>query len=498
MDNHSDLAAERAVLTGIFAFGDECYSDIAPIVTANTFTNESNALIWKCAEHILRNEPSATIDVPSIMSAASSMGQANKLEATSEKQYLRAIIGSPIKQETVRRMAGRIRKLEIFRLLNGQLDEAKLNILGATGDEPLSKVFAMAEEPIFNLTSLLTDNGGGGIRRMGDGGREYMIHLMDNPRDMIGISTGFEEFDRAIGGGCRENSLDVIAARPKTGKSFLVDNFGINISGQQIPVFNIDTEMNWEEHLHRITAAIAGVDIEDIETGKCGKLSRRQVLDATDYLNTLPFYYESVLDKSFEEILASLRRWMTRTVGLDENGKLKPCVVIYDYLKMLSADFATGNMAEYQALGFVTTALKNLMGRYRGRCICFAQLNREGIDREDSSVISGSDRIIHYCTSFSIYKKKTEDERIEAMALAPEAKYFTHKLMPIIGRHGAGLADGDYINIGANYKQGKLTEGPTKYQLANGWTGKNRPNRGHNTGFTINESDADVDCQLEL
>jgi len=292
---------------------------------------------------------------------------------------------------------------------------------------------------------------------------------MANPRSQMGISTGNPIWDRAIGGGLRGNSVDVIAARAKTGKTMLVDNTALHISGQQIPVFNLDTEMNWEEHLHRIIGNLAGVEIRDIETGKCGinGLSQQQVVDAREKLKTLPYYYECVIGKQFEDLLASMRRWVTRTVGLEKDGKAKPCVIIYDYLKLMSSDSLVGDMKEYQALGFIMTALKNFMGRYNVPCLCFAQLNREGIDGEDESALAGSDRIVHYCTSLSFYKKKTPEEIVESPR-GPKGETYTHKLLPIVSRHGEGLQGSDYINVVADYKRGRIIEGPTRNQLESG------------------------------
>ena len=39
------------------------------------------------------------------------------------------------------------------------------------------------------------------------------------------------------------------------------------------------------------------------------------------------------------------------------------------------------------------------------------------------------------------------------------------KLVPIVARHGAGLDDGDYINMNMFGKFGKLVEGQTRNQL---------------------------------
>lgn len=456
------------MLAGVIRNGVETYLDVCDLVTPRTFTEPLFEVVWSCVSHLYsQQEEVAQIDWPTLVGAASSLGVKKELEASGVRQRLRGIIAEPVKPESARRHAAKIRKLEIARLLESQVRAAGKQLGLVTGDETLTKIISLAEEPIFDLTSCLTDDGAGGAKRMGDGAVEYMQYLMENPRDMVGISTGMESFDKSLGGGLRPNSFDIIAARPKTGKTQVVDNVGIHISGKEgIPAFNIDTEMTQEEHLHRIIANLSGVPCHDIETGKVvfNKIGKKQVLDAAERLSTMPYWYECIIGKQFEEMLASLRRWVVREVGLDERGKAKPCVIIYDYLKMLDQNFSSSGLQEHQALGYITTALKNFMGRYGVACLSFAQLNREGIDREDTDAIAGSDRIIHYCTSFTIYKKKTDEERTEAMDL----QKYTHKLVPIIGRHGKGLQDGDYINILADYDHGRIIEGPTRFSAGKG------------------------------
>ncbi len=458
-----NVSAERGLLSGVFNHGGEIYHDICDIVTTKSFSVETNKFIWACLDHVLKELPNGTIDLPTFMTAAKTLGHNEFFGQDKEMKHLRAIIDCPMMPVNARKMAGQIRKLEIARMLHGQLEVARANLADTTGEESFDKLIAMAEAPIFDLTSLLTNQATGGARRMGDGAEEYMRHLMDNPRDSIGIQTGMPNYDLAIGGGIRPNSMDVIVARLKTGKTFLVDNVALHIAGHEnIPVFNVDTEMTWEEHLHRVCANLAGVNSHDIETGRVAKdpISKMAVIEGAKRLKDMPYHYECVIGREFEEILASMRRWVTRTVGLNADGKAKPCVIIYDYLKMMSASFTGGDMQEYQALGFIATALKNFMGRYGVGCLCFAQSNREGIDREDTGVIGGSDRIAQYATSATLFKVKSDEERAES-----DSKY-THKLVPLAGRHGAGLASGDYINLEAQYAQGRIIEGPTRDQLA--------------------------------
>lgn len=457
-----DIAAERGVLSGVAKFGIDAFDDICDMVGPDTFSDPDNQLLWAAFDDLCRNHNAKTIQFPDLCSAFNRLrlGELSKENV----QYFRALNNTPVVIEGVRRHAATIRKLEIARKLDNQLDIAKSNLKDVRGDEPIDKILSMAENPIFDFTSLLSNTQFQGVRRMGDGARSYLEHVMDNPRELMGISTGFKRFDMAIGGGLRRGSVDIVGARQKTGKTQFVDNVGVNIAKQKIHVLNVDTEMDWEEHVHRIAANMAGVAVYDIETGRVTHRpqDRQRVLEMADKLNEYPYDYLCVRDMPFQEILSHMRRWVTRTVGLGPDGKANPCVIIYDYLKLMSAQEIARNMQEYQMLGFVSSSLKNFMGRYGIGCLCFSQLNREGINGEDSGVMRGADRILDVCTSFSIYKWKSDTERAGAR---PEHRIYTHKLKSVFTRHGEGLDPDDYINMESQYKFGRIVEGPLRSEL---------------------------------
>jgi len=90
------------------------------------------------------------------------------------------------------------------------------------------------------------------------------------------------------------------------------------------------------------------------------------------------------------------------------------------------------------------------------------QLNRDGITKESTDAVSGSDRLIWLCTSFTIFKSKSAEELAED---GPEAG--NRKLVPIVARHGGGLDDGDYINMNMLGSHAKLIELQTRNERKN-------------------------------
>jgi hypothetical protein len=222
--------------------------------------------------------------------------------------------------------------------------------------------------------------------------------------------------------------------------------------------------MSKEDHLHRLIANMSGVPINEIATGKFvdDPVKNDKIQEAVAKLESIPYSYISVAGKPFEQIMNLIRRWVVQEVKTDESGKTNECLIIYDYLKLMSSSSITNNIQEYQALGFQITSLHNLCVKLDIPCLSFVQLNRDGITKESTDAVSGSDRLVWLCTSFSIFKSKSPEEIAED---GPNAG--NRKLVPIVSRHGAGIDDGDYINMQMVGSHAKLLELQTRNELKN-------------------------------
>lgn len=454
----NDPAAERAVLAGIYKYGSGAYLDICDMVKVGTFSIKANQCIWKCLDHICRHSDDAVIDLPSILSVAKELGLNTIIERPEEAKHLNSIMQLHVDRSNVRKFAGKIRKLEIARLIHKQGQVLQDKMTEIQGTEPISLILGTAEEVIFDFTSLLDDGEANPIK-IGTNLEQYLDYLGQNPVKQMGISTGFNKWDEAIGGGLRPGTLNVIAARPKVGKTILSDNMGYNIASNGIPVLNLDTEMLKEDHQHRSLAMLSNVKIHDIETGQFSldEQKKKRVYEAAKKINDVPYFHKSIAGANFEDQIALMRRWLQKSVGLNVDGTAKQCVIIYDYLKLMESTGISDSLHEFQLLGFMMTTLHNFSVRYRIPIIIFMQLNRDGITREGTDTASGSDRIVWLCSNFTIFKLKSEEEIAED---GPEVG--NRKMVVIVTRHGEGTMFGDYINCYFDAKYAKIREGKRK------------------------------------
>lgn len=464
-----DLPAERAVLSGIYKHGTDSYLDIADILQQSTFTDTTNQALYKCISH-LYDSGIEELDEASIFSKAKELGYEEVFTDPNERTYLRSIFNSSVKSENIPRFASKIRKLEIARLLYDQIGDAQSSLVKITGNESVEEILGIAEESIFDFTSLLQDPNQQQLSKITDGLKEYLAYVKENQRDIIGISSGYPYYDVAIGGGFRRRTVSLIGARTKVGKSMLALNIALHLAIiKKTPVLYLDTEMNKEDQWPRMIAALARdknirVTITEVETGKFANKYAKEIDDIADSIENIPLHHENVSGKEFTEILSLMRRWIRKHVGFDENGKIKDCLIIYDYLKLTTSKDITHNLQEYQILGFIATAMHNFTVRYDLPILSLIQLNRDGIDRESSSAFSQSDRILWLVTNYSIFKFKSAEDMSESGG----PLHGTHKLVALAARHGPGMAEGDYLNMHVEKEYAWIKEGDTKYNLKRG------------------------------
>ena len=456
--NLSDVGAERAVLAALFSYGLESYVEISDLLSYSSFAHQNNQVIYKCIEKILNND--AEVDLPSILAASEQLNLSGVIKTNQELEYIKSLMEFPIKKENVVYFAAQIKKFELARKAKKIANKITQDLDSINGDESVDEIINLIENPITDF--LRQDDIGQKPEKLGDDIDEYLEFLIENKCDQIGLSSGFPRFDAVVGGGLRRKCVDLVSARPGVGKSVFADNVALHNARKGIPVLMLDTEMSKEDHLNRVVSNISGVPIEEVSTGKFADDDEKliKVKEAMEEIRDVPYTYVSVAGAPFETIMNTIKRWIVQDVGQDEYGRTNDCLVVYDYLKLMSSSSINNNIQEYQALGFQITNLHNLAVKFDFPCLSFVQLNRDGITKESTDAVSGSDRLIWLCTSFSIFKLKSAEELAED---GPSSG--NRKLVTLKARHGAGLLDGNYINMNMIGSHSQLLELRTRDEV---------------------------------
>lgn len=451
-----NVAAERATLAGLCQFGHDVFVDINELVGIDCFTSHMNQVFFKCITEVLSK--SETVDVPSIISTCTVLGFGDILQEKQNGDYIRSLFNFNISRANCMSNAKIIKKLDVVRKAQAVAKEMYVDLSSINGTESIDEIVSKIEQPIFDYTMGLSSGEDDKTELLSDGIDEYIEFLSNDRPEIAGIPSPWPIYNAAIGGGRRRGGVYLIAARPKVGKSSFAINDAIHVSSLGIPVLYLDTEMNKKAQLPRILASLSTQSMKSIENGDFAvhDFHFGQVKRAGEVLKSMPLHYRRIAGKPFEEILSIIRRWIVKDVG-KENGVTRDCLIIYDYFKLMDTG-SLEKMQEYQALGFQIQQLADMCNTYDIACASYVQMNRDGITKDTTDVLSQSDRLLWLCSSLALLKRKTTEE---IMTAGPENGNMKLIVTPE-QRYGPGLDEGDWINFTFDKEKCQLKELTTK------------------------------------
>jgi replicative DNA helicase len=462
---NKDRNAELVVLGGICRHGLDAYLDASDLINEDVFQHEETRAVWQCVEHIYKDGVERKIDTHSIVSASRTLDLESVIKQPEVLTLLKSLVNYNAERSTITAESKKLRKISIAKELVELCRDIADKLKETTGEEETSEILNNFEEPAFEYISKINSIRAEGPVLIAEGIDEILDHVESNPTENMGIPTPFPKLNWCIGGGARRGESNVLAGRQKSGKSITTDAIGLHVAEHlNIPVLNVDTEMTRKKHLFRILANLSGIEIRDIERGTYASNpeNRALVRQAAERLKKMPYYYECVIDKSFDEHLSTIRRWVSKIVGVDDKGQTKDALVLYDYIQCNDeSDFKNNKFNnESQILGFRINALNKLLVKCDVSSWIGVQMNRASIKEVDSASVFGSDRIGMKCASLTAIQKKDESELSEFGIDEGNLK-----LIPLLSRNGEPLADGDYINLKFIGRTATVIEGRTRNEL---------------------------------
>lgn len=425
MANTLTVKSEKAVLSYIIKNCDKIFDIDGILIDAEDFSSPISANIYRAAKN-MAGESSELSDGSQLDRVLVEERIAREYPASynsSPQAYTQAIdaiykTDSPSDNQAkdhVRAVVTASYRSKITGFLTNLRDE-----IGSSTNA--SEMVNSVEKGVYDFTSSLFR--GEDLVTIGGTYTDWLNEIVEKAEEgdiETGIPTGFDLWDKAIGGGVRAGTVNVIAARPKRHKSFLAITMSKNIAEKGVPVLYLDTELSLELQRSRLTATMANVPLHAIETGAFvrNQSMSNAIMAVVPEIEDLKLDYAQIGGWGLEQQVSIIRRWYARRVGKDENGNWNRAVVVLDYLKLMNSK-DKGDDKEYEALGYRMSALHDLMRDYGGSMIALAQQNRGGVEADDATTISGSDRIIWLCDNFTILAKKSDAEISADIANAEE------------------------------------------------------------------------------
>ena len=372
-------------------------------VTPQMFASESHKFIYMAMAHLI--DQGVKPDPVGIMNVYTSEEAKKAMEEAGGTGYIE-MLSLQNTATPIQILAGHIKQAAARREVYEQAERTKQLAL-KDSESDLNSFLGRVENDYRDIA--IEYQVATGVQKMGDGLGDHLNDLLRNPRTVVGIKTGWKQYDLASQG-LVDGELTVVGARSKVGKSSLILNWVAKITCEdKIPTLYADTEMTKKEQEEKLLSIISGVPHYEIRTGFFGrdtkhgtaqeKIARIQL--AVKVIKDAPFYHIEMPDFTIEKVSALARKYQI------EKGIQLLC---FDYLKLPSSGVFD---KEYQALGQLTNGLKALAGTLKIPVLTAVQLNRSAIGNNemDESSVGGSDRILQLASRLCLLREATEEEQ---------------------------------------------------------------------------------------
>ena len=359
-----DVAAEQSVLGGMLLSKD-AIADVVEVVRGHDFYRPAHELVYEAIVDLYgRGEPADAVTVSAELQKRGELGRVGGAP------YLHTLISSVPTAANAGYYARIVRETAVLR----RLVEAGTKIvqMGYTGDGDADDIVDAAQAEVYSVTDRRTSEDYVPLSAIMEGTLDEIEAIGSRGGEMVGVPTGFADFDE-LTNGLHPGQMIVVAARPAVGKSTL----GLDIAraaaiknGMTTCIFSL--EMGRNEITMRLLSAEARVPLHHMRTGKLTDDDWTRLARRMGEVSNAPLFIDDSPNMSMMEIRAKCRR-------LKQRSDLK--LVIIDYLQLMSS----GKRVEsrQQEVSEFSRAIKLLAKELEVPVIAISQLNRGSEQRTD-------------------------------------------------------------------------------------------------------------------
>lgn len=413
---------EQQFLSGLIKF-PEVYPEIAHYISEEDFFSEASQ-VNKTIFCVLRQslENTETVDEIVLAERVKSLG-IDFEDNINIVDYIKALSMRKTSENSVVTSAKELKKLSVKRVLcqssSDIIDKIKslpntasYSDIVDTADSIYNKNINVFQEESDNPENIFSDM------------RDIMEERGENPIEEFGFMGPHESINNLYGSLLKPGNITVVVARSGVGKTQFCMDFCIKTSSKHnnVPVLHLDNgEMSKEEIMDRQCAAMTGVPLHLVQTGKwrnAGKDIVNQMREGLAKIDSLQFYYYNVGGMSVDNMINLVRRFYYSKVGRGNR-----MILNFDYIKTTFENFSS--KTEWQVVGEMVDKFKRLVMKdivFENEpmiaMLTSVQSNRTGIvgNRnsnsivDDESIVSLSDRITQFSSHLFSLRKKTTDE----------------------------------------------------------------------------------------
>ena len=358
------VEAEQSVLGGLL-LDNASFDRIADRIAETDFYRDEHRRIFRQIRRLLeRGKPVDAVTV------AESLDTAGEGSETGGLAYLGELAANTPSAANIVRYAEIVRDRALLRQLVTAGDEIADSALNPVGrdpkqllDEAEAKVFAIAEGGFRHQTGfqhinpLLTQV----VERIQE------LHDRDNPSEITGIPTGYNDLDNRTSG-LQPGDLLIVAGRPSMGKTSFALNMAEHVAIEVgLPVAVFSMEMGGAQLAMRMLSSVGRLDAHRVRTGRLNDDEWARLSFALGKMHEAPLYIDETQALNPIDLRARARRLCRQC------GKLG--LIVIDYLQLMSAANGGGENRATE-ISEISRSLKGLAKELSVPVIALSQLNR--------------------------------------------------------------------------------------------------------------------------
>jgi len=359
------IEAEQAVLGGLL-LDNLVFERISDVLSADDFYRFDHRLIWHQISRLIdKNQPA---DVVTVFEALQSDGQGGELPGGME--YLNSLALETPSAANARRYAEIVRDRSILRQLIATADEIASTAFEPKGretaqllDEAEAKMLSIAEQrnrrrdgfqALNTVLAAVVD-------------RIDELYSRDNPSDITGVATSFNDLDEKTSG-LQPGDLIIVAGRPSMGKTAFSLNIAENVAiEQQLPVAVFSMEMGASQLAQRSLCSIGRLDQQRLRTGRLTDDDWGRLTTAIQKMQDAQMFIDETPALNPMELRSRARR-LAR-----ECGQLG--LIVIDYIQLMSGSSGSSENRATE-ISEISRSLKGLAKELKCPVIALSQLNR--------------------------------------------------------------------------------------------------------------------------
>ena len=411
------VEAEQSVLGGLL-LDNQAWDKVADVINEEDFYRLDHRLIYRHICKLVENNKPADV-----VTVAESLETSADLKNVGGLTYVGTMAQNTPSAANIRRYAEIVRERSVMRKLaqvGVDISDSSYNPAGRSAanllDEAESKVFEIAEagargkQGFSGIQPLLKEV----VERI------EVLYSQENPSDVTGIATGFNDLDQKTSG-FQPGDLIIVAGRPSMGKTAFSLNIAEHVALElKKPVAVFSMEMGGSQLAMRMLGSVGQLDQHKVRTGRLLDEDWSKLTNALGKLNDAPLYIDESAALNALELRARARRLHRQHNDLG--------LIIVDYLQLMSSTGHGENRAT--EISEISRSLKALAKELQVPVVALSQLNRSleqrpnkrpvMSDLRESGAIEQDADLILFIYRDEVYNPETEDKGIAEIIIGKQ------------------------------------------------------------------------------